>query len=81
VSSGVRILLADDHAQVRRGVRLILDDSSGPRVVAEASDSADAVQLARSEDVDPAVLDVTMPPTTDPQAAREITRRTRHPKC
>jgi YesN/AraC family two-component response regulator len=53
--------LADDHALVRRGVRLILDDSPGLCVVAEASDGAEAVTLARAEDVDLAILDVVMP--------------------
>jgi DNA-binding NarL/FixJ family response regulator len=79
VSSDIRILLADDHALVRRGVRLILDDSPGLCVVAEASDGAEAVALARVEDVDLAILDVAMPRMTGLQAAREIGRRTPHP--
>ena len=75
----VRILLADDHALVRRGVRLILEDSPGLRVVAEASNGAEAVALARSEDVDLDILDVAMPRMTGLQAAREISRRATHP--
>ena len=70
-----RILLADDHALVRQGVRLILDAEPDLRVVAEASDGAEAVELARSPDVDLAVLDVAMPRMTGLQAAREIARR------
>jgi DNA-binding NarL/FixJ family response regulator len=76
----VRVLLADDHALVRRGLRLILDHSPGLAVVAEASDGWEAVALARSEDVDLAVLDVAMPRMTGLQAAREISRRDPHPR-
>jgi DNA-binding NarL/FixJ family response regulator len=79
VSRDIRILLADDHALVRRGVRLILEDSPGLRVVAEASDGAEAVALARTVDVDLVVLDVAMPRMTGLQAAREISRRAAHP--
>ena len=71
----VRILLADDHALVRQGVRMILDAQPDLRVVAEAGDGAEAVELARTEDVDLAVLDVAMPRMTGLQAAREIARR------
>jgi DNA-binding NarL/FixJ family response regulator len=71
----VRILLADDHALVRRGVRLILDADPELEVVAEASDGAEAVAAARSTEVDLAVLDIAMPRMTGLQAAREIARR------
>jgi DNA-binding NarL/FixJ family response regulator len=80
MSTDTRILLADDHALVRRGVRLILDDSPGLCVVAEASDGAEAVTLARAEDVDLAILDVAMPRLTGLQAAREIASREPHPR-
>ena len=71
----VRILLADDHALVRQGVRMILDAQPDLRVVAEAGDGAEAVELVRTEQVDLAVLDVAMPRMTGLQAAREIARR------
>jgi DNA-binding NarL/FixJ family response regulator len=71
----VRILLADDHALVRRGVRLILDADPGLEVVAEASDGVEAVAAARTTEVDLAVLDIAMPRMTGLQAAREIARR------
>ena len=70
-----RILLADDHALVRRGVRLILEGEPDLTVVAEAGDGAEAVALARVHEVDLAVLDVAMPRMTGLQAAREISRR------
>lgn len=68
----IRILLADDHALVRRGVRLILDQEPDLQVVAEAGDGAEAVELARTHDVDLAVLDIAMPRLTGLQAAREL---------
>ena len=75
-----RILLADDHALVRRGVRLILDNEPGLTVVAEAGDGAEAVALARTQDIDLAVLDVAMPRMTGLQAARELSCRKSPPR-
>lgn len=69
-----RILLADDHALVRRGVRLILDGEPDLEVVAEAGDGAEAIEKARTHDVDLAILDVAMPRMTGLQAARELSR-------
>lgn len=76
----VRILLADDHVLVRRGVRLILDGEPGLTVVAEAGDGAEAVALAKTHQVDLAVLDVAMPRMTGLQAARELSRRSPCPR-
>jgi DNA-binding NarL/FixJ family response regulator len=70
-----RILLADDHTVVRRGLRLVLEAEPDLEVVAEAADGAEAVQRAASGDVDLAVLDVAMPRMTGLQATREIRRR------
>ncbi len=70
-----RILLAEDHAVVRRGLRLVLDSEPDLQVVAEAGDGAEAVERAARDDVHLAVLDVTMPRMTGIQAAREISRR------
>ncbi|WP_329791373.1 response regulator transcription factor [Lentzea sp. DG1S-22] len=70
----VRILLADDHALVRRGVRLILDNEPDLTVVAEAGDGAEAVSMARADRPDLAILDIAMPRLTGLQAARELSR-------
>jgi DNA-binding NarL/FixJ family response regulator len=70
-----RVLLADDHAMVRRGLHLILDAEPDLHVVAEAGDGAEAVELALREGVDLAVLDITMPRLTGLQAARELAQR------
>ena len=69
-----RILLADDHALVRRGVRMILDDEPDLTVVAEAGDGAEAIEQARAHELDLAVLDIAMPRLTGLQAARELSR-------
>jgi DNA-binding NarL/FixJ family response regulator len=70
-----RILLADDHAVVRQGLKFVLDAEPDLEVVAEAGDGAEAVQRALADDVDLAILDVTMPRLTGIQAARELSRR------
>jgi DNA-binding NarL/FixJ family response regulator len=80
ISAVARVLLADDHTLVRRGVRLILDNDSGLEVVAEAGDGAEAVALARNSSIDLAVLDVAMPRMTGLQAAREISRNPSPPR-
>jgi DNA-binding NarL/FixJ family response regulator len=67
-----RILLADDHALVRRGVRLILEGEPDLSVVAEAGDGREAVELARTTAIDLAILDIAMPRMTGLQAAREL---------
>jgi DNA-binding NarL/FixJ family response regulator len=70
-----RILLADDHALVRQGLRLILDAEPDLQVVAVAADGAEAVEAAAAGGVDLAVLDIAMPRMTGIQACREIARR------
>ena len=70
-----RILLADDHAMVRRGLRMVLDAEPDLEVVAETGDGADAVARALQDDVDLAILDITMPRMTGLQATRELHHR------
>jgi DNA-binding NarL/FixJ family response regulator len=69
-----RILVADDHALVRSGLRKVLDAQPDLRVVAEAQDGAEAVERALAEDVDLAILDVSMPRLTGIQAAAQLHR-------
>ena len=70
-----RILIADDHAIVRSGLKKVLDAKADLEVVAEAEDGADAVEKALKEDVHVAVLDVSMPRMTGIQAAAELHKR------
>jgi DNA-binding NarL/FixJ family response regulator len=69
-----RILIADDFALVRQGLRQVLGRQPDLDVVAEAADGAEAVRLTVAGDVDLALLDVSMPRLTGLQAAREIAR-------
>jgi DNA-binding NarL/FixJ family response regulator len=70
-----RVLIADDHAVVRHGLRALFDRVPDLVVVAEAADGAEAVQRAVQGDIDLAVLDVAMPRMTGLQAAHELSRR------
>jgi DNA-binding NarL/FixJ family response regulator len=70
-----RVLLADDHAVVRRGLRFVLDAEPDLEVVAEAGDGAEALAKGLEGEVDLAVLDVSMPRMTGIQAAAELSRR------
>jgi len=70
-----RILVADDHPIVRSGLKKVLDAEPDMAVVAEAEDGAEAVKKALGEEIDLAILDVSMPKTTGIQAAEELRKR------
>jgi len=70
-----RILVADDHALVRQGVKRVVDHEPDLAVVAEAADGAAAVEQALDPSIDLAILDISMPRKTGLQAARELSRR------
>jgi DNA-binding NarL/FixJ family response regulator len=70
-----RILVADDHPIVRSGLRKVLDAQPDLEVVAEAADGVEAVEKALGEQVDLAILDVSMPRMTGIQAAAELLKR------
>ena len=71
----VRILLADDHTVVRKGLRLLLETQPGFSVIADASDGREAVGLAERLTPDVVVMDVAMPILNGIEAARQITAK------
>jgi DNA-binding NarL/FixJ family response regulator len=73
----IRILLADDHTVVRKGLRLLLESNPGFKVVADASDGREAVVLAAQHTPDVIVMDIAMPGLNGIEAARQISQK--HP--
>ena len=57
----IRVLIADDHAVVREGLKKILSQNEGISVVAEACDGAEIMEKARAEGWDVAILDISLP--------------------
>jgi DNA-binding NarL/FixJ family response regulator len=68
----IRILLADDHNIMRRGLRLLLERQPGFEVVAEAADGREAADRAEATHPDIAVLDIAMPNMSGIEAAQRI---------
>jgi len=68
----IRVLLADDHAVVRAGIRQFLEREKGIRVVAEAGDGEEARQLVEKHHPDVAVLDIQMPKASGIDVTRWI---------
>jgi DNA-binding NarL/FixJ family response regulator len=70
--AGLRILLADDHDIVRRGLRELLEQQPGWKVCAEAANGREAVELAEAHRPHVAILDLTMPELNGLEATRRI---------
>jgi DNA-binding NarL/FixJ family response regulator len=68
----LRLLVADDHDIVRKGVRTLLEEQPGWEVAAEASDGREAVEKAKLVQPDVTILDLSMPELSGLEAAREI---------
>lgn len=68
----IRILLADDHTVMRRGLRLLLESRPEFAVVAEASDGRQAMQQAEATQPDVVILDIAMPNLSGIEAAQRI---------
>ena len=68
----IRVVIADDQALIRAGFRVLVDGADDLEVVAEASDGAQAVALARSERADVVLMDIRMPVLDGLEATRRI---------
>ena len=69
------ILLVDDEALLRRGLRALLDEQPDMHVVAEASDGREAIARARETEPDVVLMDVSMPGMNGAEATRRIARK------
>jgi RNA polymerase sigma factor (sigma-70 family) len=74
----IRILIADDHGIVRKGLRLQLEQNSAFEVIGEANDGREAVRLAEDLMPDVVIMDVAMPSLNGIQATSQIVRK--HPQ-
>ncbi|MBP1464634.1 response regulator transcription factor [Candidatus Chloroploca sp. M-50] len=74
----ITLLIADDHTMFRQGLRELLERKGGFKVVAEVSDGIAAVEAAREQRPDIALLDISMPGMTGIEAARQITQVSPH---
>lgn len=72
MSEAIRVLIADDHAVVREGLRTLIGTEPGMEVVGEAADGVEAVSMARAHQPDVILLDMVMPHKDGLQAIREI---------
>jgi DNA-binding NarL/FixJ family response regulator len=70
--SDIRVLLADDHALVRSGIRMVLQSLPGIEVVAEAQNGREALKLVESMRPDIALLDISMPGLNGIETALQI---------
>jgi two-component system, NarL family, response regulator NreC len=71
----IRVLLADDHSVVRKGLRMQLQNQEQFEVVAEATDGREAVQLAEAENPDVVIMDIVMPGLGGIEATAQIVKR------
>ena len=68
----IRVLVADDHAIVREGIRHVLEAAPDIEVVAEATNGLEAIEQARAREPDVALLDITMPKKSGIEVAAEL---------
>jgi len=74
----IRVLIADDEALIRAGIRLVLETADDIDIVAEAANGSEAVELVRSHQIDVALLDIRMPKLDGLAAAEQIVRLVPH---
>jgi RNA polymerase sigma factor (sigma-70 family) len=71
----IGVIIADDHAIVRQGIGTVLEEVEGVRVIAEASDGQEVLDLLEDHEPDLLVLDISMPRMTGLDVARELRGR------
>jgi DNA-binding NarL/FixJ family response regulator len=71
----IRILLADDHGIVRRGLHYLLERSPGMQVIGEAADGREAVRLAEETSPDVVIMDIAMPNLNGIEATAQIVKK------
>jgi two-component system, NarL family, response regulator NreC len=71
----IKVLLVDDHAILREGLRMVLDAQSGITVVGEAGDGRQALDMVQNLQPDVVVMDIAMPNMNGAEATRQIKRR------
>ena len=75
----IRVMIADDHAIVRKGIRALLSEAEGFEIVAEVGDGQEAVRRAEETRPDVILMDLLMPVMDGIEATRQITGR--HPEA
>ena len=68
----IRVLIADDHAILRAGLRMLIDSQTDMKVIAEAPNGEEAIRLASTQHPDVVILDITMPGGGGLRAVSEI---------
>lgn len=75
MSPSISVLVADDHAVVREGIRTVLEDEPGFHVIAEAATGEEALAMLEREPADVAVIDISMPGMTGLELIRALRAR------
>ena len=74
----INVLIADDHAILRAGLRQVLSEAEDIHVIAEASTANDAIKLCRTQNADVLLLDITLPDRSGIEALQYIKKDNPH---